>query len=65
MKGTKRKVRVRDRDAWVSRPGPELQIIDDALWEAAHARLDETRAVYLRQTNGAACGRPTNPLESR
>jgi DNA invertase Pin-like site-specific DNA recombinase len=64
--GTKRKMRVGDRAAWVTtRHTPELQIIDDALWQAAHMRLAAGRAIYLERTAGVAGGRPTNPMESR
>jgi len=62
--GTKRKLRVGDRATWVSRPAPELRIVDEDLWRVAHARLSASRAVYLEQTGGRACGRPANPSES-
>lgn len=42
-------------------PVPSLRIIDEPLWQAAHARLAGTREVYLRRTDGRTWGRPTNP----
>ena len=41
---------------------PHLQIINDDLWEAAHARLSAARRVYLTGTRGRRFGRP--PLGS-
>ena len=43
---------------WIRVPAPELRIVDDELWQAAHARLEAARAIYLRGTNGQAFGRP-------
>jgi hypothetical protein len=39
-------------------PAPSLQIIDDGVWTAAHARLAVVRGVYMKATNGRAFGRP-------
>jgi DNA invertase Pin-like site-specific DNA recombinase len=39
----------RPEDQWMRRDAPELRIIDDALWTAAHRRLEESRAA----TSGA------------
>jgi site-specific DNA recombinase len=43
---------------WIRVPAPELRIVTDDLWTAAHARLSASRAIYLRGTGGAAFGRP-------
>ena len=43
---------------WIRRPAPELQIVDETLWQAAHARLDAARAVYLKVNSGQCFGRP-------
>ena len=48
----------RPEGEWVHVPAPELRIVDDELWQAAHARLNAARAVYLRGTNGRRFGRP-------
>jgi DNA invertase Pin-like site-specific DNA recombinase len=42
---------------WVRLDAPELRIVDDALWAAAHRRLEDTRASYLWATNGKLNGR--------
>jgi len=39
---------------------PDLVITDEALWDAVHARLKETRTNYLRDGNGRLLGRPTH-----
>ena len=41
-----------------------LRIIDEPLWEAAHARLARQRATYLRHSDGRLWGRPVNGAES-
>jgi site-specific DNA recombinase len=55
--GTKRKVDVTDTSAWVTVPA--LRIVDEALWDATHERLTQSRAVYLARTGGRVGGRPT------
>ena len=47
----------RPEDQWMRRDAPELRIVDDALWTAAHRRLEDARASYLRSTNGKLNGR--------
>ena len=55
--GLKRYLPRPERD-WVMRlEAPELRIVDDALWAAAHRRLEDTRASYLWATNGKLNGR--------
>ncbi len=44
----------------VIRDCPELVITDEALWDAVHVRLKETRTNYLRDGNGRLLGRPTH-----
>ena len=48
----------RPADQWITVPAPQLRIIDEGLWLAAHARLEAARAIYLRGTNGRPFGRP-------
>ncbi len=50
---------------WVVVSLPELQIVDDPLWQSVHERLTASRGVYLRQTDGKLWGRPTRGLDSR
>jgi site-specific DNA recombinase len=52
--GTKVKVRV-PKDDWITVDVPALQIIDDATWQAAHARLAQTRQTY---PGAPTAGRP-------
>ncbi len=44
---------------------PELQIVPEDLWTAAHDRMKRTHAAYLRQNNGRLGGKPASGLESR
>ena len=55
--GQKQQTR-RPEDEWVRIPAPHLMIVTDEVWEAAHARLDAARAVYLKGTSGQRFGRP-------
>jgi site-specific DNA recombinase len=70
--------RTRKRNAWGqvkahARPtadimrvsAPELRSVSDELWDAAHARLEATRATYLRTNGGRLWGRPTSGLASK
>jgi DNA invertase Pin-like site-specific DNA recombinase len=50
---------------WITREAPHLRIVDDALWQAAHERLERTRRTYLRFTGGRMGGRPEAGLESK
>jgi site-specific DNA recombinase len=43
---------------WLSIPAPALRIVDEPVWQAAHARLAAVRAFYLKATGGRAFGRP-------
>jgi site-specific DNA recombinase len=49
---------------WVRVQKPELRIIPDNLWRAAHDRIDKTRTAYLRATDGTLWGRPETGIES-
>jgi hypothetical protein len=44
---------------------PELRIISEAQWLAAHGRLEQTRQTYLRGTHGHLWGRPADGHESK
>ena len=37
---------------WLHVPAPDLRIVSDDLWQAAHRRLDAARAQYERDTHG-------------
>ncbi len=57
--------RKRPEKDWLKIAMPELQIISEVEWKAAHERLDATRSAYLRGTNGELWGRPASNLESK
>ena len=57
--------RKRPEKDWIKIPLPQLRILSESDWKAAHDRLDATRAVYLRGTKGELWGRPTSTLDSK
>ena len=62
----KTKVRVEVPESeWLVIEQPELRIVPEPLWQAAQTRLSNTRAVYLRRTNGQLGGKPESGMESR
>ncbi len=62
--GQKRQ-RPRPASEWLRVPAPELRIVSDELWQAAHERLAATRTTYLRTTRGKLWGRPASGLDSK
>jgi site-specific DNA recombinase len=50
---------------WVRHSVPALRIVSDEQWQAAHERLGNAKAVYLRGTDGKLHGRPSNGVESK
>ena len=63
--GTKRKVVAPERE-WIRVAVPELRIVAEALWTAAHDRLQKTRRAYLRRADGSLGGKPEGgALESK
>ena len=46
-------------------PAPELRIVTDEQWQAAHTRLQRTLATYLQRTNGRLWGKPTTGLAGK
>ena len=59
------RVRPRPAEEWVRRDAPELRIVEEALWQAAHQRIAGTRQTYLRGTAGRLWGRPANGIDSK
>ncbi len=55
----------RAESEWVQLERPDLRIISEPLWQAVRERFRDTRASYLRATNGQLWGRPANGIESR
>ncbi len=62
--GRKRQ-RPRPESEWMRFEAPELRIISDELWKAAHERLAATRATYLRRTGGQLFGRPATGMDAK
>jgi len=64
--GTKQQRR-RPRSEWLSVAAPELAIVSEELWQAAHARLEQARGVFARgEQSGQLAGRPSRlDLESK
>jgi site-specific DNA recombinase len=57
--------RPRAEGEWVRKEAPDLRIIPEELWQAAHDRLRGSRDTYLRATSGRLWGRPSNGIESK
>jgi hypothetical protein len=55
----------RSASEWVRVEVPELRIVPDDLWDAAHAVLRRSRAVYLERTKGRSWGRPPAGTDSK
>ncbi|MFQ5803603.1 MAG: recombinase family protein [Candidatus Methylomirabilales bacterium] len=62
--GQKRPQR-RSADEWLRLDAPELRIVSDELWEAAHDRLRTSHEGYLRGTGDKPWGRPGNGIDSK
>jgi DNA invertase Pin-like site-specific DNA recombinase len=52
----------RPEGEWIRREAPELRIVTEDEWAAAHVRLSAARAIYLAPNKGQPFGRP--PLGS-
>jgi site-specific DNA recombinase len=48
----------RSATEWIRLPAPNLRIVSDELWHAAHDRLQTVRERYLTATSGRVYGRP-------
>jgi Recombinase/Recombinase zinc beta ribbon domain len=55
----------RPESEWLRLPAPDLRIVTDETWDAAHERLQASRGTYLRHTDGRVWGKPTDGLESK
>jgi hypothetical protein len=62
---TRRTSRDRPPNDWVRVERPDLRIVSEELWAAAHKHLQQTRAIYLRATNGQLHGRPVNGIAAK
>jgi site-specific DNA recombinase len=61
----RRETTTRPSGEWLKIPSPELRIVSDEAWTAAHARLATARSQYLRMTSGQLLGKPQRYAESR
>jgi site-specific DNA recombinase len=50
---------------WIRVPAPNLRIVSEDAWAAAHARVTAARAIYLRTNKGQAFGRPPLGIPSK
>ncbi len=48
----------RSSNEWITRTAPELRIVSEREWQAAHARLTAARAIYLATPRAHLSGRP-------
>jgi site-specific DNA recombinase len=55
----------RPESEWTRVEMPNLRIVSDDLWDAAHERLRASRQNYLRWTDGRLFGKPANLVTSR
>jgi site-specific DNA recombinase len=63
--GIERTVKV--ADGWITTERPDLRVVDEGLWNRAHARLARTRESHpgYRRSNGQLIGRPESGLISQ
>lgn len=57
--------RKRSEKDWIKISIPQLQILSEEEWKAAHDRLNTSRALYLRGTKGELWGRRAGKLDSK
>ena len=50
---------------WLVDEQPELRIVSDELWKAAHDRMAQTHRTYLHRGVGQLGGKPESGLQSR
>ena len=63
-RSVRRRPRLRPESEWTVVGVPELRIVSEEAWDAAHARMAASRAIYLKATGGRAYGRPVNRVTS-
>lgn len=61
--GTKAQ-RTRPESEWLTLDAPDLRIVPEDLWLAAHQRLDQTRLAYARTGFGMIMGRPSASISN-
>jgi site-specific DNA recombinase len=59
-RGGTKKQRRRSPEEWIQLDAPELRIVPEDLWEAAHTRLEQARQTFARAAStGQLLGRPS------
>jgi site-specific DNA recombinase len=58
MRRGTRALRLRPETEWLRLDAPDLRIVSDEQWQAAHAQLARNRTLYARAANGRLLGRP-------
>jgi site-specific DNA recombinase len=62
---TRRTARQRPPEEWIRVERPDLRIVSEALWDSVQERLRQTRATYLRSSDGRLHGRPVNGIAAK
>jgi site-specific DNA recombinase len=62
---TRRTARQRPPEDWIQVGRPDLRIVSETLWTSVQERLRETRATYLRSSDGRLHGRPVNGIAAK
>ena len=57
--------RVRPESDWIRSDVPQWRIVSDEQWDAAHRRLKQAAAAYIRSTDGKRWGRPPAGVEGK
>jgi hypothetical protein len=60
-----RACRLRPETDWIRADVPQWRIVSDEEWDAAHRRLEQAAAVYIRSTDGKRWGRPPAGVEGK
>ena len=62
---TRRRARQRPPSDWIRVERPDLRIVPEPLWQAVQERLRQSRAMYLRSSDGRLHGRPVNGIAAK
>jgi hypothetical protein len=60
-----RACRLRPEADWIRADVPQWRIVSDEEWDAAHWRLEQAAAVYIRSTDGKRWGRPPAGVQGK
>ena len=65
QRATRRTARQRPPGDWIRVERPDLRMVSEALWHSVQERLRQTRATYLRSSDGRLHGRPVNGIAAK